>query len=259
MESPTRTVPATTMRVFTPRRRSARPSDDPTNRSASAPNRAENFSHPVCGLSLTSSCASPIWMRVPGVDRQVEVDVELVAGPCPALRLFPRDQPDEPRIHDRDLGERIGGTIWHVAVAACAPCVANNTLVDVKLSLGNELPLIDARPQNDRQDAAELMRRVTDLVQAREKLPCCPWCHASTHTTRTVSRRGTLLRSRFGARGSTAHCGRATSQASFTARMCRNSGRRRQRRLRSCSIASSGTAVSTIRSIRRPQLVMASA
>jgi hypothetical protein len=52
MTSPVRTRPATTTLQLAPRSLSSRPSGVLTNFSASTPKRAENFAHPVCGVSL---------------------------------------------------------------------------------------------------------------------------------------------------------------------------------------------------------------
>jgi len=47
------------MRAFRPRIRSASPTGELIQRMASAPKRALNFAHPVCGVSLTSRTAGP--------------------------------------------------------------------------------------------------------------------------------------------------------------------------------------------------------
>ena len=102
--SPTRTVPASTT-TLSPRRRAARPTGESTNRSASGPNRAENFEHRV---RLRAHLEHHLADAEPAPGRQVllaevHVDVELVAGEWPSVDLA-RKHGDASRVHQRHLG-----------------------------------------------------------------------------------------------------------------------------------------------------------
>ena len=146
--SPVEIVPGTITCAFTPRSRNSRPSGELMNLSASDPNRAENFAHPVCGSSeIWTTTVSPICE--PAADRkaflvEADVDEQVVAGERPALRLG--DQPEHACRRDRELVVAVHAS---VRVHTCRPAVAHEPFLDRELRGVGRLALALARADDD--------------------------------------------------------------------------------------------------------------
>jgi hypothetical protein len=103
------------IRALMPRRRSCRPMGELTNRSASRPNRCENFTQPRCGLAVTVMIAVGAQCKLCAcgkvVAAEVEVDVELVG---PDLHS---EHPGGGR--RRRAGRRVRPHAWRLRPARC--------------------------------------------------------------------------------------------------------------------------------------------
>ena len=106
---------------------------------ASAPNQPTNFAHPVCGTSVTSMTAVADRQPGPGRQvglRQVEVDVQLVAGERHPLRPVGHEL-GGPGVHDVELHLGVGGAVRRALAAPLEPPVADEADLEVQLPLGS--------------------------------------------------------------------------------------------------------------------------
>jgi hypothetical protein len=110
--------------------------------------RLGDFSHRVADLQL-GSCREV-------VDRQVEVDNQLIAGKLPAIAVT-RDGCEYSAIHDGDLAERVRLAIGR-AGAAGLPIVPAKPVRRVEHALLEHPPLVGCRSANDHLDNAVIRR-----------------------------------------------------------------------------------------------------
>src|SRR5438309_8381671 len=99
------------------------------------------------------------------VEADVQVEVELVARLLPAIRRNGEERRG-PGVHDGELGLRVRRAIGRAAAPALPPGVAHEALCEVERPLGKDLPLVHRRPPHDEVDPAEVMGRLTDVIEA---------------------------------------------------------------------------------------------
>ncbi len=99
------------------------------------------------------------------VDREVEVDDELVAGERPALAVDPGDGLERSGTHDVQLGERIGGAARSPTAATLEVVVADEPHARAQLPDLEYPPFPHRRPGDDQFDDPDVGRRRRDMIE----------------------------------------------------------------------------------------------
>ncbi len=110
------------------------------------------------------------------VGREVDVDVELVAGFGPA-RPVTGEQGDRPGAHDRELTVDLRRAVVGVATASWQPVVADEALGVGELGGLDHLPLLGLGAPHDQLEDALVGRRTADVVEPGLELLGCAVVH----------------------------------------------------------------------------------
>ena len=88
---------------------------------------------------------------------QIEIDVELVAGERPAIRSL-GDQRHHARVGERELHVGVAPAVLGARTAAHTPRVADQSLDQIELGLGDDLADIDGRTPDNELDCPAITR-----------------------------------------------------------------------------------------------------
>ena len=166
--SPLETVPGSITFAFSPRSRRWRYGFVLTKRCASLPEARHELD--AAGVRLRrhldhgrAECESRAGRQV--LLRDVEIDVELIAGESPALAVARGDEVDDARAHQRQLRLAVGRSVRGLRAAVRAPPVPDEALVEIEHALREHLALALGRAPHDQLDDALVSRRAPDLVE----------------------------------------------------------------------------------------------